>query len=141
MPKSGLARIGRVSGPLAYVGALTLLLGGTFFAVVTFLSFAAEVDTETAVERLPPRPLRDSEKARPLPRLFETKIGPPVVHPSPPGGGPTLSKTAVVKAKANGQAQEYRNATVTTQPTIIFQERRMTSSKETDLSIDHFFTR
>jgi hypothetical protein len=141
MPKSGLARIGRVSGPLAYLGALALLLAGTFFAVVTFLSLAAEVDTGTAVERLPPKPLRDSEKARPLPRLFETRIGPPVLHPSPPGGGPTPNKTAVAKAKANGQAQEYRNATVARQPTLIFQEHRMTMSSETDLSTDHFFKR
>ena len=142
MPKSGLARIGRVGGPLAYLGALALLLGGTFFAVVTFLSFAADLDAETAVERLPPKPLRDSDKARPLPRLFETRIGPPVLHPSPPGGGPPPSQTAGAKAKANGQAREYRNATVTRQPIIIFQERRMTmSSEETNLSIDHFFKR
>jgi hypothetical protein len=141
MPKNTSARLGPVNRSLAYLGTLALLLGGTFFGVVTLLSFAAERDAEAAIERLPPKLMRYSDKARPLPRLFETRIGPPVLHPSPPGGGPTPNKTAVAKAKANGQAQEYGNATVARQPTLIFQERRMTTSSETDLSTDHFFKR
>ena len=142
MPKNGSARLGPVSRTLAYLGNLAFLLGGTFFGVVTFLSFVAERDAEAAIERSPPPKLmRDSEKARPLRRLFETRIGPPVLHPGPPGGAFTPSQIAVAKAKADVRVRENRNAGRTQQPAEIFQGRGIPGPGETDLSIAHFFTR
>ena len=138
MSKSMLTRIRPVIGPLAYVGALAGLLGGTFFAVVTFLSDPAVSEKETATARVPPKVVREAEQVA-LPRLFEKRIGPAVIHPGAPGG---VIPNQMARVKAAGQVSENHRATLTRQPTLIDRARTMTtSSEETNSSIDHFFSR
>ena len=52
MSKNRVWRIRQLIGPLVYLGALAGLLGGTFFAVVTFLTDPAvsEKDRTAAAE-------------------------------------------------------------------------------------------
>lgn len=59
-------------------GSLAGLLGGTFFAVVTFLSDPA-VSERTA--RGQPKLMREANKEAPFPQLFETRVGPPLSTP------------------------------------------------------------
>ena len=125
-------------GPLAYLAALAGLLGGTFFAVVTFLSDPAVSEKETTTARVPPKHMKEADKNAALPRLFETRVGPPVIHPGPPGG---VMPNRMTRAKV-GQVSENQKATVARQPAFISQGRGTTTSpEETDLSSDHFFSR